>query len=221
MIQDGIQRPNDEPVESRPTINLETIREVLQSRTSETVDLRLDEDGRELLFTGELKTSLTNTSTITVLLFDHAILFANISWNQNNQMIEICRRPIPLELLFLSKTQQEDTPTSRLGLFSFFGFMKASSANTVSKEAWPITFCHLGKVGYEMTLYASCEADQEKWVELIGAAHERLQIHPEIFNPIIVSSNFFSGSNKINCAVPFGKIGVYVNIRDESTNDRL
>ncbi|KAL6692399.1 CNH domain-containing protein [Trichoderma pleuroticola] len=205
MNQDGIQKPNDETMESRPTVNLETIRELLQSQTSEIADLKLDEDGRELLFTGELKASLTDTSKITLLLFDHAILFTNFSWNQSSKKIEIYRRPIPLELLFLSKTKQEDMHTSRRGRFSFLGFMKASSANTVSKEAWPITFRHLGKTGYELTLYTFCEADQEKLVDLIGAAHERLRVPPEIFNPNIISINFFADSRKINCAVPFDR----------------
>ncbi|KAL7908441.1 CNH domain-containing protein [Trichoderma velutinum] len=202
MIQDDIQRPNDEPVESRPTISLETIRQVLQSRTSEIVDLKLDEDGRELLFVGELKASLNDTSNVTVLLFDHAILLANLSWNQNNVKIKTYRRPIPLELLLLSKTKQEDTHKSLLRPLSFFGFMKASSTNTMSKEAWPITFCHLGKTGYELTLYATCEADQEKWMGLISAAHERLRVHPEIFNPDTILINSFANSGKINCAVP-------------------
>ncbi|PKK48841.1 hypothetical protein CI102_6327 [Trichoderma harzianum] len=203
MIQDGIQKPIEEPAERRPTLNLETIRELVRSQTGETADLKLDEDGRELLFTGELKASLTDTSNITVLVFDHAILFANISWNQSSKKIEIYRRPIPLELLLLSKTQQENTHTSCLRRFSFLGFMKASSANTVSKEAWPITFLHLGKTGYQMTLYASSEADQEKLVELIGTARERLRVYPESFNPNIVSINFFKDSRKINCAVSF------------------
>lgn len=184
---------------------------MLRSQTSERADLKLDEDGRALLFTGELEASLTGPSNVTVLVFDHAILFANISWNQHSEKIEVYRRPIPLELLLLSKTQQENVHTSRLRRFSFLGFMKASSANTVSKEAWPITFLHLGKTGYQLTLYASSEADQEKLVELIGTARERLRVRPENFNLSIVSINFSRDFRKINCAVPFGKIGPYFN----------
>ncbi|KAL7929282.1 CNH domain-containing protein [Trichoderma chlorosporum] len=182
---------------------LQEIRKQLQSSASDDVlDLKLDENGRELLFTGQLKISPTDTSGITVLLFDHLILFTRINWNLKNKAIEPCRRPIPLNLLTLRKPEGQATQKSRLKQSFLNRYTKDSSVHVARKTTWPINFRHLGKYGYELTLHASSQVEQEKWIELIGIAQQHLQSRPGIFNPVIIFSNILSGPGKINCAVP-------------------
>ncbi|KAL7943873.1 CNH domain-containing protein [Trichoderma barbatum] len=204
MSQHDIQGFIDESAKYNDTVDLQMTRELLQSRASELVDLELDEDGHELLFTGKLGTSPANTAEITVFLFDHAILFARINKNDKREEIKVYHRPIPLKLLFLHKSKRDDTYTSHLKWLSFFkGCMKDSSTNRTDEDVWPISFHHLGKTGYELTLYASSRSDQEKLLEVVSTAHQRLHAHIAFFKPTIISSHFFSGSRKPNCAVPF------------------
>lgn len=79
--------------------------------------------------------------------------------------------------------------------------------NTDSKkgEGWPITFRHLGKNGYELTLYASNQAARKKWLEYIDNSQQRLRARADFFNTTGVSSGYFVATNQVNCVAPFGK----------------
>jgi RHO1 GDP-GTP exchange protein 1/2 len=79
----------------------------------------------------------------------------------------------------------------------------ARSSIDSKKEGFPITFKHLGKGGYELTLYASTQGSQKKWLEHIGEQQNLLRSHGNFYNKAILSSNFFSSVNRVNCAAPF------------------
>lgn len=84
--------------------------------------------------------------------------------------------------------------------------LRNNAADTKAKEGWPITFRHLGKAGYELTLYASNQAARKKWLEFIDNAQQRLRDRADFFNTTVISSNFFTATNQVNCVAPYGRV---------------
>jgi hypothetical protein len=119
----------------------------------------------------------------------------------------IMKQPIPLELLAI---KEMDDVIPRLGIVkrpssSLIPGAKSSTSDT-KKEGFPISFRHLGrKGGYELTLYASTQGSRRKWLEHIGEQQEKLRARGDFYNKSILSSNFFSATNRVNCVAPFGK----------------
>jgi hypothetical protein len=86
--------------------------------------------------------------------------------------------------------------------------LTSTKTNTTDskKEGWPISFRHLGrKGGYELTLYASSQGARKKWLEHIGEQQEKLRARGDFYNKTILSDNFFSTTNRVNCVAPFGE----------------
>lgn len=84
------------------------------------------------------------------------------------------------------------------------------NANSDAKkgEGWPITLRHLGKAGYELTIYASNQAARQKWLEHVDTQQQKLRARADFLNTIVISSNFFTATNKVNCVAPFGKFAM-------------
>lgn len=85
-----------------------------------------------------------------------------------------------------------------------------SNTSDAKKEGFPITFKHLGKAGYELTLYATTSGARKKWLESIGQQQELLRARGNFYNKNVLSSNFFTNTNKVNCIAPFGKFGTHI-----------
>nr|AFO85415.1 Rho guanyl nucleotide exchange factor [Claviceps paspali] len=204
MIRDLLGRVNAESGKAENRFNLRRLHEQLRFRNNERVDLRLTEDGRELVFKSQFKKSPTDPAEITAFLFDHAVLLVRVKQNGKNEEIKAYRRPIPLELLAI-REMDEVIPGQGMkrSSSSLIPSIRTSNADTKKGEGWPITFRHLGKAGYELTLYASNQAARKKWLEFIDNAQQRLRSRADFFNTTIISSNFFVGTNQINCVSPF------------------
>jgi hypothetical protein len=71
------------------------------------------------------------------------------------------------------------------------------------KGGFSITFAHLGKKFYQMTLYAPTAVSQRKWIEHIGRQQDAMRDRSGVFDTDILSEGFFTGMNKVNCAAPF------------------
>lgn len=206
MDREASKRTVNESINQGSGFSVQKIHELLQLKAGVTDDLRLDEDGRELVFTSKLKNSPKDASDITGFLFDHAVLLACIKTSGKTEEIEVYRRPIPLKLLQIS-TVKGDVQTSYLKrAWHLIPLVKSKDASAEEVETWPITFRHLGKTGYELTLYASNQADQRKWPEHIDVAQQRLGAQAEFFNNSTICSKSLFGANTIKCATPFGMI---------------
>jgi hypothetical protein len=167
-----------------------------------------------MVFKCQFKKTATDPAEITAFLFDHAVLLVRIKQTGKTEEIKAYRRPIPLELLAI-KEMDEVIPKD--------GNMKRTSSSLIPsirnnvnndparKEGWPITFRHLGKAGYELTLFASNQATRQKWLEFIHTAQERLRSRADFFNTTVISSRFFAGTNRVNCVTPFGKFTILYN----------
>lgn len=205
IIRDLLSRVNAESGKAENRFNLRRLDEQLEFRPNEKVDLKLREANRELVFKSQLKKSPADPPDIVAYLLDHAVLLVRTKQVGKVEKLKAYRRPIPLELLAI-KEMDEVIPKQ--------GAIKRSSSSILPMRAgteakkgdgWPITFRHLGKAGYELTLYASNQAARQKWLEFIDTAQQRLRSRADFLNTTIIPSNFTTAINKVNCAAPYGK----------------
>jgi hypothetical protein len=87
--------------------------------------------------------------------------------------------------------------------------------NDTANKGYAITFTHLGRRGYNLTLYAPTWVSRRKWIENIESQQHIIQERSSIFTKVVVCEKYFMGSNKVNCAVAFG-----ITYRKNVTNDR-
>lgn len=207
MIRDLLGRVNAESGKAENRFNLRRLQEQLRFRPNERVDLKLTEDGRELVFKSQFKKSPTESAELTAFLFDHAVLIVRIKQNGKVEEVKAYRRPIPLELLAI-REMEEVIPSDggvKRSASSLLPAIRTNAGDAKKGEGWPITFKHLGKAGYELTVYAANQAARKKWLEHIDASQQRLRARADFFTTNIISSNFFVGTNQVNCVSPFGK----------------
>lgn len=76
-----------------------------------------------------------------------------------------------------------------------------------AKQGFPITFKHLGKGGYELTLYTSTHVQRRKWMEYIENQQNTLLSQSHFFAKSILCAGYFTSTNRINCLVPIGEWG--------------
>ncbi|KAI3321608.1 CNH domain-containing protein [Xylariaceae sp. AK1471] len=203
IIRDLLSRVNAESGKAENRFNLRRLHEQLKFRTpADKVDLKLTEDGRELVFKTQFKKTPTDPTDITAFLFDHAVLLVRIKQVGKSEEVKAYRRPIPLELLSI-KEMEEVIPQSGVKRASSNLPFRGGNSDKKTSEGWPITFRHLGKNYYEQVLYASNQTARQKWLEFIDAAQQRLRARADFFNVNIVSQNFFQVGNLVNAVTPF------------------
>lgn len=205
MIRDLLSRVNAESGKAENRFNLRRLHEQLKFRPNDKMDLKLTDEGRELVYKAQFKKSPTENADLTAFLFDHAVLLVKIKQVGKTEEIKAYRRPIPLELLSI-KEMEEIIPSGAVKRTSS-SLLPALRTTTDAKkgDGWPITFRHLGKNGYELTVYASNQAGRQKWLEFIDTAQQQLRARADFLNTTIISYGYFAGPNKVNCATPFGK----------------
>ncbi|CCC07781.1 putative ROM1/2 protein [Sordaria macrospora k-hell] len=203
MIRDLLSRVNAESGKAENRFNLRRLHEQLKFRPNDKMDLKLTDEGRELVYKAQFKKSPTENADLTAFLFDHAVLLVKIKQVGKTEEIKAYRRPIPLELLSI-KEMEEIIPSGAVKRTSS-SLLPALRTTTDAKkgDGWPITFRHLGKNGYELTVYASNQAGRQKWLEFIDTAQQQLRARADFLNTTIISYGYFAGPNKVNCATPF------------------
>ncbi|THH21453.1 hypothetical protein EW146_g82 [Bondarzewia mesenterica] len=127
-----------------------------------------------------------------------------------------CWQPIPLELLFITHNDDGTNATARPNGRQGKVLTKRSSFNTSAspyppaipakadnsgKGGFSITFVHLGRKYYQMTLWASTHDSQRKWIENISKQQEVMRARSSFFDMETLNEGFFI--NSINCAAPF------------------
>ena len=209
MIKALLNKVNTESGKAENRFNLKRLHEQLRFRPNERVDLKLNDEQREMIHKGPLKKTVTDPSDIQAYLFDHALLLVRVKMVGKKEEVKVYRRPIPLELLAVREMDEViprfggiiKRPTSNL----LPGANRTNANDAGKKEGWPITFKHLGKGGYEQTLYASSQVVRNKWIELINEQQVILRKRGDFYNRFTLSSNFFSAANRVNCVAVFGK----------------
>lgn len=204
-----LNKVNAESGKAENRFNLKRLHEQLRFRPNERVDLKLNDEQREMIHKGPLKKTATDPSDIQAYLFDHALLLVRIKMIGKKEEVKVYRRPIPLELLSIREMDEVipkfgviKRPTSNL----LPGTGRTGTNDSGKKEGWPITIKHLGKGGYEQTLYASSQSVRQKWMEYIGAQQQILRKRGDFYNRFTLSANFFTAANRVNCVAVFGKL---------------
>jgi RHO1 GDP-GTP exchange protein 1/2 len=72
-----------------------------------------------------------------------------------------------------------------------------------AKGGFALTFVHLGRKFYQITLWAQTQASHRKWIDHIAEQQELMRQRSLMFDTEMLSENFFVGPNKVNCAAPF------------------
>ncbi|EFW99050.1 Rho guanyl nucleotide exchange factor [Grosmannia clavigera kw1407] len=204
IIRDLLSRVNAESGKAENRFNLRRLDEQLEFRPNEKVDLKLREANRELVFKSQLKKSPADPPDIVAYLLDHAVLLVRTKQVGKVEKLKAYRRPIPLELLAI-KEMDEVIPKQGAVKRSSSSILPLRAGNSEAKkgDGWPITFRHLGKAGYELTLYASNQAARQKWLEFIDTAQQRLRARADFLNTTVIPTNFMTAINKVNCAAPY------------------
>ncbi len=212
MIKGFLQKVNDESGKAENKFNLRQLQLALKWTGMEKGDhLKLLEEGRQLVYKGPLKKSPTDSSEVHVYLFNHALLFVKQKTSNRQEELRVYKKPIPLELLVIT---QMDEVIPKLGISkrpssSLIPGAKAAingpKAATSGKEGYPITFQHIGKGGYDMTLYAMSTISRRKWMENIEEQQEKLRSRGNFYTKTVLCDNFFTSAHKVNCLVPIGK----------------
>ncbi|RKF80904.1 Rho1 guanine nucleotide exchange factor 1 [Golovinomyces cichoracearum] len=205
MIRDLLTRVNAESGKAENRFNLKRLHEQLRFRPNERVDLKLTDPGRELIYKGALKKTPTDPSDIQAYLFDHAMLLVRVKTVGKKEEFKVYRRPIPLELLSIREMEEvmSKPGVSKRPSSSLKPGTKSINSDASKKEGFPITYRHLGKGGYELTLYASTAGSRSKWMEYIGEQQASLRKRGDFYNRYVISNDFFSSSNRVNCVAPF------------------
>ncbi|KAF8630462.1 hypothetical protein AX15_002911 [Amanita polypyramis BW_CC] len=206
-IKDLLSKVNTESGKSENRFQLGQLNEQLYYKPGEQVDLRLTEEGREIVHKGVLN---KRDGELQVYLFDHAILFTKPSKNKQNEQYRVYRKPIPLELLCVYASDDSLSENGRRNR----QLVKRNSFNRDSrglplppvsiregKGHW-INFIHLGRKYYQLMLWSSSLMSQKKWLDSIYKQQQIMRERSSIFVTATINEGFFVGSNKVNCAAP-------------------
>ena len=112
MIKEFLNKVNIASGKAENSFNLRQLQAQLKWGP-EKGDLRLLEEGRELVFKGPLKKGPTDSSEVFVYLFNHALLFVKHRIVNKKDELKVYKRPIPLELLVIT---QMDEVIPKLGI---------------------------------------------------------------------------------------------------------
>ncbi|KAI0769216.1 Pleckstrin homology domain-containing protein [Irpex lacteus] len=214
IVREFLKAVNAETGKAENRFNLLQLDQQLVFRAGEQVDLRLREEGRELVYKGALKKrggGQGDSAELVVFLFDHALLMVKQKTkteHESERMVCILNeypQPIPLELLLVSAPDEDPSSSAKNTSRSKAMLSRNLPHAPVipikeAKGGYSITFVHLGRKYYQMTLWASTYVSQRKWVEHITRQQELMR-----------ERSFFVGSNRVNCAAPYsqGRRAVY------------
>ncbi|KAF2202340.1 CNH-domain-containing protein [Delitschia confertaspora ATCC 74209] len=231
IIKDTLSKVNVESGKAENHFNLMQLNRDLKFPPGEFVDLKLTDENRQLVFKGSLKKNPTDTQgDITCYLFDHAVLLVRVKTANKREEHKVYKRPIPLELLIITQMDEiipkmgiTKRPSSNLIPGAAKSLTSTTTKNeTAKQQGYPITFKHLGKEGFEVTLWASTPISQQKWLEHIEAQQRNLRERSNVFTKAILNESFFSAINRVTCCVPIDggrkfvygtESGVYVSDR--------
>lgn len=210
LIKDFLSKVNYESGKAENQFNLRQLQSQLRWGP-EKGDLRLLEENRELIYKGPLKKGPTDSSEVFVYLFNHALLFVKHRLVNKKDELKVYKRPIPLELLVI--TQMEEV-IPRLGIAkrpssSLIPGAKAAinvpRVTPNAKDGYPITFKHIGRGGYDQTLYALSHVQRRKWMEHVESQQMKLRDRGNFYTKTVLCDDFFSSLHKVNCLVPVGE----------------
>ncbi|KAH9977526.1 RhoGEF Rgf2 [Russula compacta] len=216
LVREFLAEVNRETGRTENRFNLLQLEQQLLFRPGEQVDLRLREEGREMIYKGPLKRrggSQGDSGELLVFLLDHALLM--VKQKNKADQFKVYRRPIPLELLLIVATDESGMrpvvtarPQHKAGsngshLSQPYPPVVPVKLEGGGKTGFAITFVHLGRKFYQMTLWAASHANHRKWIENITRQQDLMRDRSQFFEMDTLSEGFFHAANHANCAAPF------------------
>lgn len=199
MVKEFLSKVNEETGKSENRFQVTTLADQLIFKPGEEVNLRLRDEGREMVFKGPLKrrggAGQGETAELQAYLFDHVFVLVKPKVVHKVEILRVNRKPIPLELL--ACTIYEDIPAATGNKPS--GKLKSlttrmSTGNRLTstlapgtgpkqdvKTGYAIRFTFLGRNGYSMTLWASTYVGRQKWFEHVDEAQTKLRTRSNVF----------------------------------------
>ncbi|CAI2166629.1 18259_t:CDS:10 [Funneliformis geosporum] len=222
IIKEFLTNVNVESGKSENRFHLQQLNDQLIPKGIEHMDLKLTEEGRQLIFKGSLKKrgGGGESSDLQVFLFDHALLMVKAKTMNKVEQYKIHRKPIPLEFLsvFATEGSYENRVHSRRPQSILPG--KTPAVVRGNDRQFALTFCRLGKKAFTITLYAPTYISRKKWIEHIERQREIIKDGGKIFEKeILLEKKTFLGSSKVNCGAFFDNyrklafgtdLGIYV-----------
>ncbi|KAH8093213.1 CNH-domain-containing protein [Cristinia sonorae] len=208
LVRSFLRSVNEATGKAENRFNLLQLDQQLIFRPEVHADLRLKDEGRELVYKGPLKkrgNAQGDSAELQVFLFDHALLM--VKQKTKGDQYKVYRPPIPLELLVVSAP--DEFPTAKNNTRQRQLLTRNSPHAPVipvkdAKGGFSITFVYLGKKFYTITLWASTYVSQRKWVESIQKQQDVIRDRNTVFETMTLSEGFFVGAIRVNCAAPFG-----------------
>ena len=175
-----------------------------------------------MIMKGPLKKKGTSSehADIYVFVFDHVLLLTKEKKGKGMEGYKVHKRPIPLELLTLSTTEEPIAKSTKRSS-SLIPHKSGSHASNVvskitptsnplskitsdSKSGYPIVFTHIGRYGGTFTLYATTPVGRKSWMDKIQNQIQVLKNKADSWKLLPVSERFFSVHNKVNCSSTYG-----------------
>jgi hypothetical protein len=209
MIKKFLQEVNEASGKAENRFNLQQLSRELKFRPGEYVDLKLADESRQLIFKSTLKKAPNDqVADIQAYLFDHAVLLVRSKTVSKREELKVYRKPIPLELLVIAEMHEIipkpgmiKRPSSGL-MATRTQTMTSVTSKDAKQQGYPVTFRHLGKGGYELTLYCSSAIQQQKWMENVDKQQNELRQRSNVFSKDNLSEGFFNAQTRVNCCVP-------------------
>ncbi|KAF8493205.1 CNH-domain-containing protein [Russula emetica] len=217
LVREFLAEVNRETGRAENRFNLLQLEQQLLFRPGEQVDLRLKEEGREMIYKGPLNRrggAQGDSGELLVFLLDHALLM--VKQKSKAEQYKVYRRPIPLELLLVIATDESGmrpvitSRPQRNNSIANGGHSHQPYPPVVpvkleggSKTGFAITFVALGRKFYQMTLWAASHANHRKWIESITRQQDLMRDRSHFFEMDKLSGGFFQAMNRANCAAPF------------------
>ncbi|CAG8462623.1 2782_t:CDS:10 [Funneliformis mosseae] len=207
IIKEFLTNVNVESGKSENRFHLQQLYDQLIPKGIEHMDLKLTEEGRQLIFKGSLKKrgGGGESSDLQVFLFDHALLMVKAKTMNKVEQYKIHRKPIPLEFLSVSATEgsYENRVNPRRPQSILPGKAPAVVRGNNDRQ-FALTFCRLGKKSFTITLYAPTFISRKKWIEHIERQREIINDKSKVFEKnILLEKKTFFGPSKVICGAFF------------------
>lgn len=199
MIREFLSKLNSETGYSENRFALMHLNQKLAFRQGEYYDLRLTDDHRRIIYQGEMfkRPPSQEVPGIKLFLFDNVLLFAKSKTANKREYLRVHMRPIPLELLQLS---EGDEVTRRKATH----MIRTTVARQDSSKTFPLTFQHIGRRGYDLTLYTDSFQSRKTWAEVILRQRNEERQASDVFTKHVLQAAFFrSASLRVTCVKPF------------------
>ncbi|KAK9729384.1 RHO1 GDP-GTP exchange protein 2 [Basidiobolus ranarum] len=230
-IKELLSQVNTETGRADNKLRLTKLNDALFSKNNDIKELRLLDESRQLIRDGPIKKrSGVEQVELTMFLFDHALLLTKKKKTKDSDFYEykVHKKPIPLELLSLSSTDEAipRVVTRRssavfMGKGHLPGTVTPKYISEIGKGGYPLTITHLGKNGGNHTLYAASQADLQMWKEKIEQQRTLITEKKMKFDMEVLTDITFNTTNKVTCSavVDFSKTivigaedGIYVGV---------